>query len=47
MLLDQLLTSVFHAMVLAVGINELCSARNAERLKRELRVTSVRYVGYY
>ncbi|XP_021921650.1 protein fuzzy homolog isoform X2 [Zootermopsis nevadensis] len=38
MLLDQLLTSVFHAMVLAVGINELCSTRNAERLKRELRI---------
>ncbi|XP_069685331.1 protein fuzzy homolog isoform X2 [Periplaneta americana] len=38
MLLDQLLTSVFHAMVLAVGIDELRSPRNAERLKRELRV---------
>jgi hypothetical protein len=43
MLLNQLLTSVFHVMVLAVGIDELCSARNAERLKRELRVTSIRY----
>ncbi|PNF23702.1 fuzzy-like protein [Cryptotermes secundus] len=38
MLLNQLLTSVFNVMVLAVGIDELCSARNAERLKRELRV---------
>ncbi|GFG29756.1 hypothetical protein Cfor_03331 [Coptotermes formosanus] len=38
MLLNQLLTSVFHVMVFAVGIDELRSTRNAERLKRELRV---------
>ncbi|PSN41040.1 Protein fuzzy [Blattella germanica] len=37
MLLDQLLTSVFNAMVMAVGIEELRSPRNAERLKRDLR----------
>ncbi|XP_063241885.1 protein fuzzy homolog [Bacillus rossius redtenbacheri] len=36
-LLEQLLTSVFHAMVLTVGIGELRSPRNIERLKRELR----------
>jgi hypothetical protein len=40
MLLNQLLTSVFHVMVFAVGIDELRSTRNAERLKRELRVMS-------
>ena len=38
MLLDQLLTSVFNAMIMAVGIDELRSPRNAERLKRDLRV---------
>nr|CAD7442720.1 unnamed protein product [Timema bartmani] len=37
-LLNHLLKSVFNAMVLTVGINELKSPRNADRLKRELRV---------
>ncbi|KAJ9583086.1 hypothetical protein L9F63_022575 [Diploptera punctata] len=38
MLLDQLLTSVFNAMIMAVGIEELKSPRNADRLKRDLRI---------
>ena len=40
MLLNRLLTSVFHVMVFTVGIDELRSTRNAERLKRDLRVMS-------
>nr|CAD7585813.1 unnamed protein product [Timema genevievae] len=36
-LLNHLLKSVFNAMILTVGINELRSPRNADRLKRELR----------
>jgi hypothetical protein len=40
MLLNRLLTSVFHVMVFTVGIDELRSTRNAERLKRDLRVRS-------
>jgi hypothetical protein len=40
MLLNRLLTSVFHVMVFTVDIDELRSTRNAERLKRDLRVMS-------
>jgi len=40
MLLNRLLTSVFHVMVFTVGIDELRSTRNAERHKRDLRVMS-------
>lgn len=38
-MLDQFLDTVYSAMVLAVGIDELTTVKNAERLKRELRVT--------
>lgn len=36
--LDKLLQSVFNAIVLVVGIEEVKSQKNIERLKRELRV---------
>lgn len=36
--LDKLLQSVFNAVVLVVGIDEVKSQKNIERLKRELRV---------
>lgn len=36
--LNKLLESVFNAVVLIVGIDEMKSQRNIERLKRELRV---------
>lgn len=38
-MMEDFLDSVFNAMVLAVGIDELTTVKNAERLKRELRVT--------
>lgn len=36
--LKKILQSVFNAMVLIVGIEEIKAQRNIERLKRELRV---------
>lgn len=36
--LDKLLQSVFNAVVLVVGIDEVKTQKNIERLKRELRV---------
>lgn len=38
-ILEKFLDSVFNAMVLCLGIDELSNIRNPERLKRELRVT--------
>ncbi|XP_067009352.2 protein fuzzy isoform X4 [Anabrus simplex] len=37
-LLEKLLVTVFHAMILVVGIEEIRAPKNADRLKRELRV---------
>lgn len=37
--LKEFLNSVFDAMVLCIGIDELVNIRNPERLKRELRIT--------
>lgn len=36
--LREFLDSVFDAMVLSVGIDELVNLKNPERLKRELRI---------
>lgn len=36
--LESLLESVFNTMVLIVGLDEIKSQKNIERLKRELRV---------
>ncbi|KAI4462954.1 intracellular traffic protein-related [Holotrichia oblita] len=36
--LQKVLQSCFNAMVLVVGFDEICSQRNIERLKRELRI---------
>lgn len=38
--LEKLLQAVFNALVLVVGIDEIRSQKNIERLKREIRVTS-------
>lgn len=38
LVLNKLLESAFQAMVLIVGLDEVKSQRNIERLKRELRV---------
>lgn len=40
-MLDKLLQSVFNAIVLVVGIDEIKSQKNIERLKRELRVNTI------
>lgn len=42
--LQKVLQSCFNAMVLIVGLDEIRSQRNIERLKRELRV--LKFVNY-
>lgn len=39
MVLNQFLQSVYNAIVLIVGIDEIKAQKNVERLKRELRVS--------
>lgn len=40
-ILNALLESVFNAMVLVVGLDEIKAMKNVERLKRDLRVTII------
>lgn len=40
-ILNKLLENVYNAMVLFVGVDEVKSHRNIERLKRELRVSRI------
>lgn len=43
LVLLKLLESIFHSMVLIIGIDEIKQQRNIERLKRELRVRKNKY----